>query len=201
MGDLGRDVSRETFQRLTQLSELVTKWSGAINLVARSTLDDIWERHIQDSIQVFRLAPPCQAWADLGTGGGFPGLVVAILAADEHPEMNVTLIESDQRKCVFLRTVLRETGVAAKVITKRIEEAPRQNADVVSARALADLDKLLAYCERHLARNGLAILPKGAQWKSEVEAARKRWCFEHEVIESITGTGAAVLKIRGIERV
>jgi len=201
MTELKPDVSRETMKRLILFHGLLVKWNARINLVSRSSLNDFWVRHVADSIQVFRLAPSAGTWADLGSGGGFPGLIVAILAKVERPDLNVTLIESDQRKSAFLRTVIRETGVFCNVIAERIEQAKRQDADIVSARALADLTELLAYSERHLAPGGTALFPKGVTWQKELEMARTQWSFDVEVIESQTMPGAAILKIEGASRV
>ncbi len=201
MTGLESDVSRETMQRLEVFHDLLIKWNARINLVSRSSLNDFWVRHVADSVQVFRLAPSGKTWADLGSGGGFPGLVVAILAKSERPDLKVTLIESDQRKSAFLRAVIRETGVSCTVIAERIEKAKRQDANIVSARALADLTELLAYSERHLATGGTALFPKGVTWQKELELARTQWSFDVEVIESQTMPGAAILKIEGASRV
>ena len=137
------DVSRETFARLETYVGLIQKWNPRINLVSRNSLDDLWIRHIEDSLQVARAIPMPDRWVDLGSGGGLPGLVAAILAAEESPDTRFTLIESDQRKSVFLRTVARECDLNVQVISDRIEKAKPQKADVLSARALADLTTLL----------------------------------------------------------
>jgi 16S rRNA (guanine527-N7)-methyltransferase len=195
------DVSRETMHRLELFEALLVKWNARINLVSRNSLGDLWTRHIVDSVQVFREAPPGTLWADLGSGGGFPGLIVAILAAQEQPDLRVTLIESDQRKSAFLRTAARETGISCNIMSARIEKAHPQGADIVSARALADLTDLLGYGERHLAQGGTALFPKGVTWQKELEAARLEWRFDVDVIESQTMPGAAILKIKGATRV
>lgn len=195
-------VSRETFERLRVYAALLDKWNPRINLVARSTLPEVWTRHIRDSLQVFRLlSRPAGHWADLGSGGGFPGLVVAILAAETGNPERTTLVESDQRKTAFLRTVLRETGVSARVIADRIEDIAPLNADVLSARALAELSTLFAHAEHHLAPGGLCLFPKGKNWKSELQSARKAWHFSYEAIPSQTDAHAVVLKIEGLSRV
>lgn len=196
------DVSRETMERLEILAALLEKWNKRINLVSKSTITNLWARHILDSAQVVRIAPyNIPHWVDIGSGGGFPGLVIAILAAETGSPQRLTMIEADQRKCAFLRTVLRETDVNAKVISQRIEEAPRQQAQVLSARALADLTTLLSYSDRHLCDGGHAILLKGATWKKEIAEARKSWSFTQEVIQSITEPNAVVLKLGEIGRV
>lgn len=195
------NVSRETLERLEVYEALLIKWNAHINLVSRSSLDDLWSRHFEDSIQVYHAAPSGKLWADIGSGGGFPGLVVAILAMDESPETKTVLIESDQRKAAFLRSVVRETGVVCQVLSQRIELAPPQDAQIVSARALAELDVLLGYCQRHLADGGTALFPKGVTWQKELDAARLRWRFDVDVIESRTMPGAAILKVEGVSRV
>lgn len=194
-------VSRETFDRLARFVELLQQWSPRINLVARSTLADVWQRHIADSIQVFQSADhPVTHWADLGTGGGLPGVVVAIAAMAEGNPARVTLVESDQRKATFLRTALRETSAEAEVIAARIEEIPPLGADVVSARAVAPLPRLLGYAGRHLARGGIGLFPKGRSWKSELQSAQQTWHFSCNPIASRTDSGAAILKIEGLAR-
>ena len=196
------NVSRETSERLHTLSDLLRKWNPRINLVSKTTLENLWSRHILDSAQIFDLVPhPVGHWVDIGSGGGFPGLVIAILAAEKDEEQKTTLIESDQRKCAFLRTVLRETGISATVLTKRIEQADPQNADVLSARALADLSHLCAFAERHLKEAGTALFPKGVKWQKELRDAEESWSFTHEVITSKSEPEAVILKLGDIRRV
>jgi 16S rRNA (guanine527-N7)-methyltransferase len=195
------NVSRETFDRLKIFEQVLLKWNPKINLVSRNSLDDLWTRHIIDSVQVFRCVSPPNHWVDMGSGGGLPGVIVAIMAAEESPNTKVTLIESDQRKSAFLRTAARECGAKLTVISKRIEQADPQNADVLSARALADLSLLLKFSERHLSPTGTALFPKGANWKKEVDNARQRWRFDFEPITSLTEPDAVVLKIEGVARV
>ncbi|OIQ37910.1 MAG: 16S rRNA (guanine(527)-N(7))-methyltransferase RsmG [Roseobacter sp. MedPE-SW] len=195
------DVSRETIDRLEKFEEVLLKWNPRINLVSKNSLDDLWNRHIVDSIQVFTcVEDPGSSWVDIGSGGGFPGIVVAIMAAEHAPKTKVTLIESDQRKSAFLRTAARECGVAINVLNQRIEQADPQNADVLSARAVADLDALLDFSEQHLAESGVAVFPKGASWKKEVDKAAQRWRFDVEPITSLTETEAVILKIKGVAR-
>ncbi len=194
------DVSRETFERLTTYVDLLERWNPKINLVSRNSLKDIWARHILDSVQVFRCAGPVRHWVDLGSGGGFPGMVCAIMAIDSAPDMQFTFVESDQRKSAFLRNVARECEVNCEVISKRIEVIDPLGADVLSARALADLTMLLSFCDRHLRPDGLALLPKGATWKKELAEAREEWKFDAEPITSLTEPQAVILKIKGVTR-
>lgn len=196
------NVSRETMERLKTFDATLQKWNPRINLVSKSTIPDLWSRHILDSIQVFEaVEQPIGRWVDIGSGGGLPGVIVAICAAEKAPELNVTLIESDQRKSAFLRTAARECGIKINVISERIEAAESQFADVLSARALADLSLLCEFSERHLKKEGLCIFPKGGNWKKEVDNALQQWRFEWEAITSLTEPQAVILKMKGVERV
>lgn len=180
-------------ERLAILESLARKWTARINLVAPSTLSDFRRRHIDDSGQVADLAPDgASTWCDLGSGGGFPGLVVAAL----RPDVAVTLIESDQRKCAFLRTAAREMGVSVTVLDRRIEETPPQAADVVSARALAALPTLLPLVAQHLSSGGTALLMKGREVEAELDAARAAgWAFAAESLPSRTDPQARILRL------
>jgi 16S rRNA (guanine527-N7)-methyltransferase len=196
------DVSRETYERLETYSALLAKWNPKINLVSKSTTDDIWSRHILDSSQVFDMAPSKAAnWVDIGTGGGFPGLVVAILSKELAPNRAVTLIESDQRKCAFLRTVARETECSVTVLADRVEKVVGQKADVLSARALASLDALLGFADLHLSPEGICLFPKGLTWEREVAIAQEAWNFTVDATKSETSDEAVVLRISGIKHV
>lgn len=191
------NVSRET---LDIYRDLLSKWSPKINLVSAQTLKDAGSRHFDDSLQVADLCPVgAETWADLGSGGGFPGAVVAMARKDR--DLAVTLVESDQRKAAFLRTVSRETGVPFKVITGRIEEIEPLDADVVSARALAPLEVLLGFMERHAKPDGIGVFMKGSTWQSEVDIARKKWRFTLKAHTSVTRPDAAILEIGGLSRV
>ncbi len=194
------NVSRETFERLAIYVALLERWNPRINLVSRNSLKDIWVRHIQDSVQVFRTSKPVDHWVDLGSGGGFPGMVCAIMAIESAPETRFTLVESDQRKSAFLRNVARECGANCTVLARRIEAIDPLGADILSARALADLTTLLSFCDRHLDENGVALLPKGATWKKELLDAHKEWNFDADPIKSLTEPQSVILKIKGVAR-
>lgn len=189
------DVSRETLARLDTLVAGLQKWSCAINLVARGTLSDIWHRHIADSAQLLPLAPPnARRWADFGSGAGFPGLVVATLAADRHPGLHITLVESDTRKCAFLTEMARTMRLSVTVRPVRIEALGADDRfDVISARALAPLATLFAVAKPHLAPGGTLIFPKGADVESELAAvpAIDRPAFAR--VASVTRPDATIL--------
>lgn len=195
-------VSRETIQRIEHFVRLLEKWNPRINLIAQSTVADIWTRHIVDAAQLLPTIPQgTRHYVDLGSGGGFPGLVVALIAKEKLPDLVVTLVESDTRKASFLRTVLRETGTTARVLAKRAEDIEPLDADIITARALADLSKLLGLVARHISDNGIALLQKGASWKSELADARKLWSFSLETKRSETNENSIILKIGDIAHV
>ena len=196
------NVSRETFELLVGYVGMVHKWNPAINLISKSSLPHIWERHVRDSLQIVSL-PRTQVttWVDLGSGGGFPGLVAAIVLKDSVPRPKVILVESDQRKVQFLRQVSRELDLGVEVIAGRVENVPALQADIVSARALAPLPELLTMAELHLARDGTCLFPKGERHAEEIDAARQNWSFRCAEIASITNPRSVILRIEEIARV
>ena len=200
----GQNVSRETHDKLRAYEALVRKWNPAINLVAKSTLSDVWNRHIIDSAQVYFAASDerSSVWIDIGSGGGLPGIVIATLAQGEDRQTNVTMVESDKRKSVFLRTTIRELGLSnAKVTNERIESAQIQISDIVSARALAALTDLFALSQGFSNQNTTFLFQKGKNWASEIEIAQNHWSFDYDAITSETDSNAVILKIRGLSRV
>ncbi|KDB03632.1 16S rRNA methyltransferase [Defluviimonas sp. 20V17] len=196
------DVSRETLDRLQDYAALLEKWNPKINLVSKSTIDALWARHMLDSAQLFDRRPAGAAhWADLGSGGGFPGLVLAILAHEAAPDLRFTLVESDQRKATFLRTVAAETGISANVVSERIESLAPLGADVLTARALAPLPRLLGYAARHLVPGGRALFPKGVSYMAEIDDSLASWRFDVQKIPSRTDPASVILSIGGITHV
>lgn len=181
------------------MAELLVKWNKSVNLVSNATLPSLKDRHIADSAQLVTHMPPgVRSWVDLGTGGGFPGLVVAIILAETNPSVAVTLIEADQRKSAFLREAARSLKVDVRVIAERIESCPVQNADIVSARALAPLPVLLGYAYRHLTEGGTALLLKGAGVADELRDARRHWTFRADLLQSRTSAEGCVLRIQDL---
>ena len=194
----GTSVSRETKKKLEQLSALIIKWTKSINLISPNSVSDIWDRHIVDSAQIFQIAPSNWTnWVDLGSGGGLPALVIAILDQDRRP---ITLVESDQRKCLFLNTAKRELDLSLLVVNERIEQTELDNFDVLSARALASLPDLLGYALQYLNPEGAAILPKGARFNEELDQARTDWQFDVTSHPSLTNTESRILEVSRIRR-
>ncbi|MCE8000769.1 MAG: 16S rRNA (guanine(527)-N(7))-methyltransferase RsmG [Rhodobiaceae bacterium] len=191
--------------RLAVYESLLRKWQGSINLVSKSTLDEVWRRHFWDSAQLLAHSTEKDLkWADLGSGAGFPGLVLAILAR-ERPGFQMNLVESDQRKSVFLREVIRETGAPAMVHTSRIE-APETIAaigpcDALSARACAPLDRLLGWAEPYFSPTTEAFFLKGSKWQEELTLAQKSWTFRVTSYPSQADPEGCVLKVEQLARV
>jgi 16S rRNA (guanine527-N7)-methyltransferase len=188
------DVSRETLVGLAALVETLTKWQRAINLVGPATLQDPWTRHIIDSGQIVPLIPRSAGrLADLGTGAGFPGLVVAAL----RPELDVILIEADARKAAFLAEAARrmELKKQPKIVIARIESVAPAKADVLTARALAPLAQLLAWAERHQSDTAICLFHKGKDWRSELTKARQDWEIDAQSHGSATDRDAVILRI------
>lgn len=195
------DVSRETLDRLAIHHRLLAQWNPRINLVSRASLSESWRRHFADSAQLWRYRPAeVRFWLDLGSGAGFPGLVIAAIGADQAPSLHVTLVESDQRKAAFLRTVIRAASLPATVLDNRIESLPPQSADVVSARALASLDALLIHAEKHRSPGGICLFPKGETVHNEVAEARRTWRFDPVIHPSLTDPRAAIVEIGALHR-
>lgn len=190
------NVSRETLERLDIYAELLERWTRRINLISSSTLPSLWTRHFLDSAQLMPFVTEGN-WVDMGSGGGFPGAILSIMAPGSH----FTLVESDQRKAAFLRTLARETAASFEVIAERVEEIPPIGAERLSSRALGRLSGLLGHADRHLADGGRAIFMKGGTHQSEIDEALESWRFDCEIYPSKTDLEAVVLSIGDIERV
>lgn len=172
------DVSRETYERLLEFERVFRRWSARINLAAPSTLDTLWERHILDSAQLAPLAPLAIRWLDLGSGGGFPGAVLAILLK-ERSGAAVALVESNRKKASFLQTTLSGLGVPAEIHACRIEEARISfEPEVVTARALAPLARLISLSMPWLSAGAKALFHKGRDYGGEIQESAQLWSFD-----------------------
>lgn len=191
-------LPQDTLHRLEIYAGLLRKWSRAVNLIGNPTKDDLWVRHFADSLQVADAVPNARRWLDLGSGAGFPGLVVAVKLTGELGA-RVHLIESNRRKCAFLREAARETGAPAIVRCGRIEEIlPHfdEPIDAVSARALAPLEKLIGYAERFLARGALGVFSKGKEFAAELTPSLTAGKYLIGTIASKTDPDARLVVIR-----
>lgn len=178
---------------------MLQKWTKRINLVSKNTEADAWRRHILDSVQIMLYAPDhVENWLDLGSGGGLPALVVAIVGGDSGRVKRVTMVESDVRKSVFLNEVKRELGLDALVLNARIEAISPQPSKVISARALTDLNGLLSYSWPHTVKDSRLLFPKGMNFRAELEDARKSWVFDAVTHKSLTDPDAAIVAIENL---
>jgi 16S rRNA (guanine527-N7)-methyltransferase len=190
-------VSDEALAKLAQYVALLTEWQNRVNLIAPSTFADIWRRHVLDSAQLVDLIPAgTRKILDLGSGGGFPGMVLAILGA--APEIH--LVDSDGRKARFLETVSRETFVPTFIHNCRSESLEKQRADVVTARAVAPLKSLLDHVFRHKRKGGIALVMKGARVDEELTQATPAWDIQFDRIQSRSDASGVILKIGEIRR-
>ncbi len=198
-GENSGDVSRETREKLEAYHALLLKWQKAINLVSAGSLNESWERHFNDSIQLESHIPESAGiLADFGSGAGFPGLVLAIL----KPELDVHLIESDARKCEFLRTVSRETNTPVSIHNARIEDMDGQiKPDMIMARALANLEKLCGYCLPFAQENPALemLFMKGEKASAEIEEAQQKFRFDLEQFPSQTDEAGAILRLKNLQ--
>jgi 16S rRNA (guanine527-N7)-methyltransferase len=195
-------VSRETEARLDHFVALLLQWQRRMNLIAASTESTIWTRHIADSLQLLDLAPGAKIWADLGSGGGFPGLAIACALADT-PGTQVHLVESIGKKAAFLREAVRELGVPAIVHAERVADFARRAPhpiDVVTARAFAPLAKLLAEASPLLKKPTLGLFPKGQDVAAELTEAAKCWKTQTSLVPSRTDPKGQIVVVRSLNR-
>ncbi|MEM9061930.1 MAG: 16S rRNA (guanine(527)-N(7))-methyltransferase RsmG [Pseudomonadota bacterium] len=193
---VGLTVSRETIEKLDAFSALLTRWNRKINLVSPREIDRLWDRHILDSAQVFPHVPDdVTSWADVGSGAGLPGLVCAILAAEKNRDLVVDLIESDQRKCVFLRQASRELGLETRVHAERVEAVAPKTFQIITARAFASVPKILTLTAPLRGETTRYLLLKGRSYESELTEAEQSWKLHASRIPSRTDPDGMILDI------
>ena len=189
-------VSRETLARLEAYAELLIRWSARINLVGRDTLPDLWRRHILDSAQLRHFLPDsARSLIDLGSGAGFPGLVLAILGVP-----GVELVEADSRKSAFLREAARITAAAVTLRPRRIQAVLPHPVDVVTARACAPLPRLLEFAQPFLASHTICLFPKGERFAEELTLAREGWTMQASVEQSLSDRRGVILCLHKVAR-
>ncbi|MER9950876.1 16S rRNA (guanine(527)-N(7))-methyltransferase RsmG [Mesorhizobium sp. M0047] len=200
--DAAGPVSRETFDRLVAFEQMFQKWNRSINLVAQSTAGDVWQRHILDSAQLARIEPRATRWVDLGSGGGFPGLVMAFLLA-ERDGASIDLVESNRKKASFLQAVVGQFSLPARVVARRIDDshllvsAPQ----IVTARALAALSTLLDLSAPWLISGARGLFHKGRDYRAEVEESVHRWSFDLVEHPSVTDASGVILELSNLRPV
>lgn len=197
------NVSHETIHSLTRYADLLSHWQKTTNLVAPSTLPNIWSRHFADSAQLSALASNGRLWLDLGSGGGFPGLIVALLRKADS-DFRMHLVESNQKKCAFLGQVVRATEAPVDIHAIRIEQlaekAQSLRPDVISARALAPLPRLLELAEPFLRDQTKGLFLKGRETEAEIRTAQERWSFDVQLHQSLTADDAQILEVSNLCR-
>jgi 16S rRNA (guanine527-N7)-methyltransferase len=190
------DVSRETLDRLDRVIATLDVWRQKSNLIGPKEWPQIWTRHVGDSWQLLDHIPQTARVVDLGSGAGFPGLIIAAA----RPEGHVTMVESVGKKCAFLRAAIDAAGLPASVHQGRVEAAPPISAEFVTARAFAPMPELLDYAAPWLRKGAIGVFPKGERWKEELTAARQRWNFAYEAIPSRSGGSGVILIVREVSR-
>jgi 16S rRNA (guanine527-N7)-methyltransferase len=194
-------VSHETLERLELYAALLKQWQKAVNLVAPATLDEVWHRHFADSAQLVSLAPDARKWLDLGSGAGFPGLVIAIVLAN-HENRSVHLIESNSRKCAFLHEVARRVRIRVSIHEGRIEDVARGgrvgDVGVITSRALAPLDRLLGLAEPFFSDGTIGLFLKGREAPREIEEAQGRGGFSFRSIPSRVSGEGSIIEVRRV---
>ncbi|MFI0846712.1 16S rRNA (guanine(527)-N(7))-methyltransferase RsmG [Mesorhizobium sp. IMUNJ 23232] len=195
-------VSRETFSVLQDFLVEFQRWNRVTNLVASSTVEELWDRHVLDSAQLRRLSPPTTRWVDLGSGGGFPGLILAILLR-ETPGAHVHLIESNRKKASFLQTMTGLFALPATVHAQRIEDACAkiEPPQAVSSRALASLTQLLGLAEPFLSGGAVGLFHKGREYRREIEESSHSWSYDLIEHASAVESQSVILEISGLKRI
>lgn len=193
-------VSRETADDLIGFETLFKKWSKAINLASPNTLETLWERHILDSVQVFKLAPQAKQWLDLGSGGGFPGVVLGIMLKETGG--SIRLVESNSKKSAFLRNALAQFQAPGQVVNARIESCYDliPVPEIITARALASLDKLFELTAPWMTNGAKALFQKGRDYQREVDESLKNWKFDLVQHESAIEANSVILEISNLQR-
>ena len=194
-------VSRETMDKLKAYEASLCEWQNRMNLVSKNSLESAWQRHFQDSMQLFSLLPQQGVVYDFGSGAGFPGMVLAVMAAEKTPYLKFKLIESIKKKTLYLNEVKKITGISnVEVLNKRIEDIPAEAADVITSRAMASLSDLLNYAQKFCTSKTKCIFLKGKSYPDEIAEAEKLWKFKAEVLPSQESDEGVILIITDIHK-
>ena len=195
-------VSRETLERLKAYETSLHEWQKKFNLVSNASLEDAWNRHFLDSMQLFNFIPKTvRSLCDFGSGAGFPGMVLAIMAKEKTPYLKFRLVESIKKKTLYLNEVKKITGISnVEILNKRIEDIPAEAADVITSRAMASLSDLLKYAQKFCTRKTKCIFLKGKSYADEIAEAKKIWKFNAEVLPSQESDEGVILIITDIHK-
>lgn len=197
---LGYGVSRETLQKLQEFVELLRQWNVKINLISQKSMNDVWLRHVLDSAQLVNyLSDKTKILVDIGSGSGFPAVVLAILAAERFPLLKISMVESIKKKTLYLNDVTEKLCLKnVNVINERVENAVFKNVDVVTARAVAGLDVLLSYQHMIGNKNTLGLYLKGKKYDLEIASAAQKWQYDLEICDNLYSDEGKVLQIKNL---
>ena len=193
------NVSRETIKSFCEYEVLLSKWNKKINLVSKKTLVDIWERHFLDSGQIINYVDASgKRWIDVGSGAGFPGLVVALLLRDRKIDCDLVLVEKNSKKVFFLNEVIRKLNLNVKVFKKDIRSIEPLNADILTARAFSELKELIEIACHHRKEKGICLFLKGQNYKVELDKTLNYWFFDYDVFDSLSNHSGKIIRVKKI---
>ena len=193
------NVSRETLNAFYEYKDLLSKWNEKINLVSKHTLVDIWERHFLDSGQIIKSVEASgKRWVDVGSGAGFPGLVVALLLRDRKIDCNLVLVEKNQKKVLFLNEVIRKLNLSVEVINDNIDSLEPLNADILIARAFSELNNLIEIAFRHRKKEGICLFLKGGNYRIELDKTLNYWFFDYDIVGSLSSSSGKIIRVKKI---
>ena len=193
------NVSRETLDLFCEYEALLSKWNKKINLVSKNSLFDIWERHFLDSGQIINhVEASGKRWVDLGSGAGFPGLVVALLLRDRKIDCDIILVEKNLKKVFFLKEVVRKLYLNVKVLNKNIRTIETLNADIVSARAFSELNELIEIAYNHRKEDGICLFLKGENYRYELDKTLNYWFFDYDIVISHSNSSGNIIRVKNI---
>ena len=193
------NVSRETLNGFYEYETLLSKWNEKINLVSKNTLVDIWERHFLDSGQIIKhVEASGKRWVDVGSGAGFPGLVVALLLRDRKIDCDLVLVEKNPKKGFFLSEVIRKLKLSVEVVNDNIDTLEPLNADILTARAFSELNNLIEIAFRHRKKEGICLFLKGENYRIELDKTLNYWFFDYDIVDSLSSSSGKIIRVKKI---
>ena len=193
------NVSRETLNGFYEYKALLSKWNEKINLVSKHTLVDIWERHFLDSGQIIKhVEASGKRWVDVGSGAGFPGLVVALLLRDRKIDCDLVLVEKNVKKGFFLNEVIRKLNLSVEVVNDNIDNLEPLNADILTARAFSELNNLIEIAFSHRKKDGICLFLKGENYRIELDKTLNYWFFDYDIVDSLSSSSGKIIRVKKI---
>ena len=193
------NVSRETLNGFYEYETLLSKWNEKINLVSKNTLVDIWERHFLDSGQIIKhVEVSGKRWVDVGSGAGFPGLVVALLLRDRKIDCDLVVVEKNPKKVFFLNEVIRKLNLSVEVVNDNIDNLEPLNADILTARAFSELNNLIEIAFRHRKKEGICLFLKGENYRIELDKTLNYWFFDYDIVDSLSSSSGKIIRVKKI---